>query len=261
MEEEREELPQDRWYWGWYGIFLVLLGVCPFIIWEHPGWGIFYGVFGLGGLFILMRDGLKAHLGKIPISRIPVRPPIKAVAVIALSILIGQTAHLVLSTRSDLNTYVMPRTVTEKQYDALHDYFSHHQGNYAVKITVNANDREAVQYGLQLASALSKAGWEANCCFSSEKLNEKLDNMSSVSIGFTRQNLNPYDEKHDPRMLLNEALMQAEIDGGGSSEDISSLLDQSEYKLFLLIGRRPFAIHKQPRFAHVYRRIFSWLME
>jgi hypothetical protein len=83
---EQNELPQDRWFWVWLSIFSVLFGTCPFIIWQGYLWsGIFCGIAGLGGLFVLIRDRLVAV-----ISRLPIRALLKMLAVVALSVFIGQ---------------------------------------------------------------------------------------------------------------------------------------------------------------------------
>lgn len=85
MDEPLKELPQDRWFWVWLTIFSILLGASPFIIWDHRGWGITFGVAGLAGFLILVRDRLA-----LAVSRMPLEILLKALAVVALSILAGQ---------------------------------------------------------------------------------------------------------------------------------------------------------------------------
>jgi len=85
MGEPPNELPQDRWFWVWLTIFSILFGSSPFIIWDHRGWGIFCGVTGLAGLFVLIRDRLTAAANRLPIKML-----LKVLAAVVLSILVGQ---------------------------------------------------------------------------------------------------------------------------------------------------------------------------
>jgi hypothetical protein len=85
MDQPPIELPQDRWFWVWLSIFSIVLGTSPFIIGQHPWWGSFCGVIGLGGLLVLVRDRLTAAAG-----RLPIRTLLKVFATVALSMLLGQ---------------------------------------------------------------------------------------------------------------------------------------------------------------------------
>lgn len=81
MEEPRNELPQDRWFWVWLTIFGLLLGTAPFIYWQgYRGLGIVCAIVGLGGLLVLIRDRLAT----------PIWTLLKVLAVVMFLVLIGQ---------------------------------------------------------------------------------------------------------------------------------------------------------------------------
>jgi hypothetical protein len=62
--------------------------------------------------------------------------------------------------KSDIDTYVIPRSVTQKQADDLREYLSHHD-KYAMTVKVNPVDAEAREYGAQLLNALNRSDWTA----------------------------------------------------------------------------------------------------
>jgi hypothetical protein len=77
---------EEKWFWVWLSIFVVVLGTAPFAYWQgyHLS-GIVCAITGLGGLFMLIRDHLAATASKWPI-----RVSLKALAVVALSMLVAQ---------------------------------------------------------------------------------------------------------------------------------------------------------------------------
>lgn len=62
--------------------------------------------------------------------------------------------------RTDIDTYVMPRSVTQKQADDLREYLSHHD-KYALTVKVNPLDAEAREYAAQLLNGLNRSDWTA----------------------------------------------------------------------------------------------------
>jgi hypothetical protein len=77
---------EERWFWVWLSIFTILLGTSPFAYWQgyHVS-GVFCGVAGLGGLFMLIRDRLATTASKLPIT-----VSLKVLAVLTLSMSVGQ---------------------------------------------------------------------------------------------------------------------------------------------------------------------------
>ncbi|HXM20777.1 MAG TPA: hypothetical protein VN948_05890 [Terriglobales bacterium] len=156
---EEEKLSQDRWYWGWYGIFLTLLATSPFI---PASLGIPCSVIGLGGLLIQMREGFKARISRIRLSRAQLLVFTRVAAVVMLTVLGIKTISLVFEIKGAFDTYVVPRGVTEKQANALRDYLSKHEPS-AVSVRVNSfNDQEAMEYASELFNALRHTTWDIN---------------------------------------------------------------------------------------------------
>jgi hypothetical protein len=231
-ESEQEKLPQDRWYWGWYGIFITLMGVSPFI----PVWlGVPCFVIGIGGFFVQMREGFMARMAyvrQIHISRAQLVILMRAAAVGMLIILGITTVSLIFETKDALDTYVMPRAVTEQQAKALRKYLSQYD-KYSVTIKVDMLDEEAREYAGQLYEAFKGAGWKPEQQFT----NEPLPVVNGLFITTTGVVVASSDPDHDPGSLLQRGLQMSDIPlhGGGGSAAAAV----GDFKLFLLVGRRP----------------------
>lgn len=78
---------EERLFWVWLSIFVVVLGTAPFIIWDwkHPVWGTLCAIVGLGGCLMLVRDRFATTTSKWP------RVSLKVLAVVVLSMLVGQS--------------------------------------------------------------------------------------------------------------------------------------------------------------------------
>jgi hypothetical protein len=63
--------------------------------------------------------------------------------------------------RDDLDVYVMPRHVTEKQATALKDYLSQHEPS-AVSVKVVPYDQEALEYAVEIFNALRNTNWDVD---------------------------------------------------------------------------------------------------
>jgi hypothetical protein len=151
--------------------------------------------------------------------------------------------------RSDIDTYVIPRTITQKQADDLREYLSHHD-KYAVTVKVNPLDAEAREYAAQLFGALYRTNWEAKFNTSSDEPWTLNDGLCIQVMG---ENANPYDAKHDPKALLQAAFTASDINancGGGAAA--------GDYKLFVLVGHRPLSLgYKGPPLVRLGRWIMS----
>ncbi|HEY6769726.1 MAG TPA: hypothetical protein VI386_33710 [Candidatus Sulfotelmatobacter sp.] len=90
---------EEKWFYVWLSIFTVVLGTAPFAYWQgyHLS-GIFLAIAGLGGLLMFIRDRLAATASKLPI-----RISVKVLAVVTLSILVGQLiGHEIASRRANV---------------------------------------------------------------------------------------------------------------------------------------------------------------
>lgn len=140
------------------------------------------------------------------------------------------------SLRNDLDTYVMPRTVTTEQADQLREYLSGYEA-HAVTVKINSPDAEAQEYGRKLFNALKTTDWEVN-------LDLEIDAPNSskgLCIRTQGQDAKPKNTKTDSIEILTEGLRRAKIQancGQGSGG--------GEYKLSLVVGRRPLAIKDEP---------------
>lgn len=67
------------------------------------------------------------------------------------------------SLRNDLDMYVMPRVVTEKQAAALRTALSSNPNTWNVQLNIcsNVGDREATEFAGQLFNAIRNGGWDA----------------------------------------------------------------------------------------------------
>jgi hypothetical protein len=161
-ESEEEKLPQDRWYWGWYGIFLALLGISPFV---PAAFGIPCGVIGIGGLLIQMREGFKARIANIRqfrVSRAHLLAFMRVAAVMMLVVLGVKTISLIFEINTAFETYIVPRTISEEQGSELRDYLSRREP-FSVTVKVNSvNDTEAMEYASELFNALRQTNWDIN---------------------------------------------------------------------------------------------------
>jgi hypothetical protein len=149
--------------------------------------------------------------------------------------------------RSDLDTYVMPRVVTAKQADELRDFLSLHAA-CSVTVKVNPLDEEALEYWAQLSNALKRTEWNVEMSTASADPNTQNPGLNIYEQGI---NAKPKDPKADLRALLEQAFQAAHIAVNGSGGAAAG-----EYKLFILVGRRPRVIHS-PSFK---TQIGQWII-
>jgi hypothetical protein len=159
--------------------------------------------------------------------------------------------------RSDIDTYVMPRTISQKQADDLRDYLSQHEPHSVTvkvipyylspspNISPSPFDQEAVIFAGQLFTALKNTNWQVT---------EDTSNKDPLPLnaGLCIQswgNTAPFDAKHNPVALLQDAFAAAHVEvdcvGGPASGD-----------LFVLVGRRPLVLGDQEA---VLSKIGRWI--
>jgi hypothetical protein len=160
----------------------------------------------------------------------------RACAMVSL-LLVGSYLIIYLhSLRGDLDTYTMPRVLTDRQAHDLRDYLSHRE-THAVTIKVNPLDQEALEYAGQLVTAFQGADWDA-------KLDTSNGDPKPLNPGLctdvTGWNSGPSDPKHDPWPLLQNAVLSSHIE-----TTCSGGLGAGEYRVFLLVGPRPFKLGDQ----------------
>jgi hypothetical protein len=90
--------------------------------------------------------------------------------------------------RNDIDTYVLPRTITQKQADDLREYLSRHE-KYAMTVKVNPLDAEARKYTAQLFNALNRTIWEVKFNTSSGEPSTLNDGLCIQVMG---ENASPY---------------------------------------------------------------------
>jgi hypothetical protein len=135
--------------------------------------------------------------------------------------------------RSDLDTYAMPRTIAEKQAESLRKYLLGYE-QYAVTVTLKANpdDHEAVEYASQIVNAFVGSGWNTSLDTSDSAPTLKTFN-DGLYLHVVGANAGPPDPKHNPQLILREAFEAANIAANVTT------LGAGDYKVFLLVGRRP----------------------
>jgi hypothetical protein len=135
----------------------------------------------------------------------------------------------------------MPRRVSQKQADDLREYLSHHD-KYAVTVKVNPLDGEAREYAAQLFNALNRSDWTATFDTSGNDPNIAPSALGEgLCIDVIGENAKPYDAKHDPKPLL-----QAAFSAAGIIANCSGGTAAGNYKLFVVVGHRPFQYGYKP---------------
>jgi hypothetical protein len=222
--------PEEREFWVLLTIFGALFALGPFL--QSILWSCLCTLTGLGGLVMLIRDRVKVVKDRIQgiASKIPIRTPLRIVAVVSVSVLAAKTTSTIVEMRNDLDEFVVPRNVTKKQAEQLKKSLSQHEA-HAVIVKVNPLDQEALQYAAQLEAALSRTDWSVTFSTASADPNTLTPGLEfAVALG----NGSRPDPKHDPERILEEAFQSADITVNGSGG-----AGGDEYKLFVLVGHRP----------------------
>ncbi len=189
---------------------------------------IFFFIAGLKWPYIKLKTGSRFAFA---IDRLANDSRYRLAAILLVGFYIGISSLLyVHSLRRDLDWYVMPRSISEKQADDLREYLSHREA-HAVTVKVNSLDQEATEYAGQIFNALKKTDWDVT--FSTyEGAPFTLNN--GLCLNVEGENASPPDPKHNPLLLLQEGLQASNIVvncSGGSGA--------GEYKVFVLVGHRP----------------------
>ncbi len=237
---QEESTPQARVFWVlltvFGGSFTTGIAVLP----GSPLWGLAWMITGIIGLLILVRDRIKA---------IPVRTPLLILASVMGALFIGYSSYQLTAVSRSIDMYVMPRTVTKEQAEAIRAYLAPHKA-HRIAVKVNPLDREAMEYWAQLFNALRLTSWEVEQITSMEEPHTLNDGLCIHEQGTNSKQSN---SKDDPATLLRDALRNAQVQvncGGGTGA--------GEYKLFLLVGHRPLAVGRQPP---LLESLGEWLLK
>jgi hypothetical protein len=230
---------------------------------DHPSWvkvgiAIFFGLsfFLLG----IKWSRLKARLWPRLSSRV------EAVAndyryrygliLLLTAAIIGYVMVSMRSIRSDLDRYLLPRTITRQQANDLKEYLSR-RDLHAVRVKVVSGDQEADKYAGEVFGALRDTKWDVNPPEhwgpEAAPNNSYIGLYIAVTRGKSDQQRrgNPDPNNPTPDEILEEAFRRADIDinGGGG-------LEGEEYSVAIVIGHRPLAIgNRQPTLS----KIGHWL--
>jgi hypothetical protein len=264
--------PPRRWLMASSGqdhttsLFDWCVGACVFgaadVIVQSRPWPLLVGCLLAALVFQLLKVRWVGIQQKFPeitsrFERIALSPRFRrSVAILVVGCFVLYVMAYLHSLRRDLDRYVMPRTITAEQSDALREFLSHHEA-HAVTVKVNVHDAEALTYAGQIFNALKRTDWDVtlNTADNSEgNPNTLNDGLCIETVGD-----NPPDPKHDPRPLLEEALKTSHIvsncGGGGGG---------GEYRLFLCVGHRRLNEEEGPMFfLELARKIqqlgwFTW---
>jgi len=156
-----------------------------------------------------------------------------------------------LNLRRDLDVYVMPRRLTEQQIQSIADFLGP-SPTFSVVIKSDPRDEEANRYAGQFQIALSRAKWpvERNADVQAPPLLLNAD----LHISELGKNNKPRDL--DPANILRQALQKGDVSVSGGGAVMAG-----DYRLFLLVGRRPLEV-RQPlsKFKELRRKIIGRLL-
>jgi hypothetical protein len=166
----------------------------------------------------------------------------------ALAVGLGYLAIVVIayvrSIRRDVDRYVMPRRITKTQARRLREYLSHHP-SHALTIKVDPLDSEANWYANQLLAVFKQTQWNVDYNITRPYMPDDglcIHATGSQGIG-----------KDDPRTILQPAFVFARI-----TVNRGSAVAAGEFKVFLLVGRRPLAIrYREPLLSRVGKLIWA----
>jgi hypothetical protein len=169
------------------------------------------------------------------------------------------------SLRNDLDTYVIPRTLTDKQKIAIRSVLIGHAPPDTVNIVFNSFDQEATIYTGQIAQTLQDSGWNIHLWpinpfdpNAGSKIRTGSFNASSLlaTTGVDIATEGGGDHRDDahptPDVFLDTALNKAQIDHSNGSA-----ANRDKYSLTVAVGRRPYTL--VPHEPSVLFRIGHWI--
>src|ERR1035437_965276 len=189
----------------------------------------------LGTKWPLIRERLGPRLATI------LYRAIRVASALLIGIVVVSIFLYVHQLRSDLDNYVMPRSVTKQQADQISQVLAGHDPGISLDVFASVADPEATEYAAQLMNAIKKGGWDArlgvlnpwetgalanhnNGTFYNIYL--AMDRDVTIRVGLVGQPKNPDPRHPDPDALLREAFQKAGINAGGAGS-----ADRGQYSL------------------------------
>lgn len=229
---------------------------------------IFFAVAGVMWPTAKTKLGAKFSRVSSGIERLAAGYRFRTVCIIAVTLTAAVALSLYLhSLRETLNTYVMPRVVTQEQAARLRKFLSAHPSNVKVNVDVSAADPEALEYAAELINAIKAGGWDAQFWtvnpWAPDRPSPKRKPVSNMFLELDRgllirvcipgQPTNPNPRHPSPDVILNEAFRKAhiQVNGGGMSTDCGA------YSVVVEVGRRPEKVGVRPPALF---RLGRWLM-
>lgn len=191
---------------------------------------------------------IKSGAGRFPIAveRIANDSRLRAGAFFLIALYFGISAFLYMhSLRNDLDTYVMPRVVTERQSHDLREFLSHHE-TYAVTVKFIPSDQKSSRYSGQLVDALKRANWDVTWS-SGQPMEPNNAGLCVEAEGKPKPG-----SGHDPQQLLMQAFAAAHIEAGCSGGG-----GDGPYMLYLQVGLRPLVLGDQ---ESTLSKLGRWIM-
>jgi hypothetical protein len=191
-----------------------------------------------------------------------------ALGVVVSYFAIGASLY-VYQLRSDLDTYVMPRTVTNEQAAIIRISLMRHPTETPINVFANEADSEAMQYAGQLYSAVKQGGWEAHFGginpWEPDLPNQKttfgnlylaLDQGVNIMQGLVGQPENPDPRHPSTADVLIDTLHEAHIDtGGGGTPNLG------KYSVTILVCRRPLVLRSESLWSQVRQWLWNnWIL-
>jgi hypothetical protein len=235
-----------------FGTFGFAFGFEAVVAMNEGHWGLFFAnlvaCFGCAGIAIVWgkyRSSLPNKLANK--MRVVANSPMSLFALFL--ILWAIPMYQITSLRSDFEMYMMPRQLSQQQAKDLTAYLSSH-GPYSVSVRADPADREALEYASGVFNAIHQSEWTSDFNLTNDDPKPAGEGLTIQELG---SNSKPNDPKHDPAAALREAFQAAGIlvTGGGST-------GAGTYKLFVMVGRRPLAIGRQPP---ILFRVGQWFMK
>lgn len=163
--------------------------------------------------------------------------------------------------RTDINTYVMPRSITEEQAERLKEYLNKSEA-HAVNIKYVPNDQEAADYAGQVFNAFRESKWDTDppnhtgpAMLPPESSYVGLY-IVTERIGEAINSPNPDPNHPTSELVLQDAFRYSRIEnccsGGGG-------MGTGGYTLLVIVGHRPMKLG--PHEQTVIHKLGNWLME
>lgn len=260
-----------------YVALACIFGFVDALIAGRPWW-VWLGAlaaavaFHLAGIhWTTIRSGLNHRLSdRVELLAQHPRGVIAVIAVGAFAVILVYLSGI----RNDLNTYVLPRTLTKAQRERKTAMLQSYSPLHVVNVAVNGTDQEAVRYASQLINVITAAGWKTRF-WTIDPVNPPQEHQ--IGGGFVNLWLTSdtgiivrvcYDSAKRPELdpkHPSEELILAEAFAGNSGGDFSGIMvnnnapmDCGSGAITLEVGRRPLIL--PPEGTPLRILVGEWIM-